>query len=284
MTDPVAFLNGTFLPLTEARVPISDRGLLYGDGLFETVRLDNGRPFRLSAHLARMGDGADTLGIDLPEIDWSAVCAELVKRNHLPNAIVRLAVTRGEAGFGYGPSASVAPTVFAILRPIPPRPVGLRAITARTPRQAGVDPDSPVPKSSSALNLILAKLEAQAVGADEAILLTPTGQLAECSAANLFWVRDGNLTTPSLDSGCLPGLTRQLVLDELAPALDFLVTDGLYPTRRLLAADEAFVTQSSLGIVPLTEVNGSGIGAGGVGPVTAALMAAYRALVESAAQ
>jgi branched-chain amino acid aminotransferase len=283
MNDLWLSWNGRIVALGEAKISLLDRGVLYGDGLFETMRAYGGRVFRLEAHLERLGSSAPVVRLMLP---WTAAeLSEAVRgvlaASGLGDAYLRLTVLRGEGPPGPAPVAGVSPHYFVIARPLKPYPErcyreGATAIMATTRQNEG-SPLSRV-KSTSYLNHVLAIGEARDAGADEALLLNNREELAEGATSNLFLVRGDTLLTPPVECGCLPGVTRAVVL-ERAPAL------GLTPQLRpltlpdLLAADEAFLTNSLMEVMPLVRVGEHPIGAGRPGAVTARVAAEYRATV-----
>ncbi|MBI3910368.1 MAG: aminotransferase class IV [Armatimonadetes bacterium] len=278
-----ASLNGQILPAAEAFVSIFDHGLLYGDGLFETVRVYEGRPFRLRQHLERLREGAVALRLALP---WSAealtaMVEETVRANRLQDGALRLTVTRGAGPPVPDPAVCPQPTCFVTAREwSPPPPAayerGYRAIVAEG-RQNERSPLSRLKTLNYGLHL-LARMEARDAGLDEALLLNQAGAVAEAATANLFAVIGGRLSTPPPSAGCLPGITRAAVLD-LADKGGLSTCEVLFDLQDLRAAEEAFLTNSLLEVMPLVEVDGIPIGKGRPGAVTRQLLDAYRALV-----
>lgn len=279
--DALVWLNGELVPTASAKVSVLDRGLLYGDGLFETMRAHAGRVFRLAQHLGRLRQGAEVLGIHIPHTDEDLRTAvtEALVGNALSEASVRLAVTRG-TGIGPVPAESEL-TVFIVAREFMPYDEelyrrGMTAITATETRNERSRLWQV--KSANYLQSILARMEAARSGAHEAILLNTRGYVAEASTSNIFAVKDNALTTPSLNSGVLPGITRSAVID-LAKQAGLDVTERTMPPDDLLAADELFLTNSLMQIMPLTELDGQPIGSGRPGPVTRRLAEAYDELL-----
>jgi branched-chain amino acid aminotransferase len=276
------YLNGRLLPADEARVSVVDRGFLYGDGVFETLRAYGGRPFQLTEHVTRLYRSASLIGLELP---WppgavrEAVEATL-EANGLAEAYVRITVTRGD-GLGIEPPAPARPTLVVHARPlaIDPRVYldGVTAAVVRTRRNlpAAVPPEA---KCLNYLNNILAYREARAVGAQEAIMLNAEGAVAEGSVSNVFAVVQGKVLTPPVEAGIFPGLARATVLG-LARELGRPVEERLFGPDLLLAADEVFFTNSVREVVPVVRVNGTRVGDGMPGPVARLLLEAYRALV-----
>jgi len=269
-------VNGRLQRATEARVSIFDRGLLYGDGIFETFRIYNGHPFLLKDHLRRLQRSARSIGLRLPHsAGWfRRQMAAVLTANHLHDAIVRLTITRGIGPAGLDLPAAVRPTVILVARPFTGYSDmrirrGLSVVIAGIRRA----PSSAVPPHAKSLNYligILAKRDASSRGADDALLLSSDGQLCEGTTSNLFFVRDGVLYTPSPRTGLLEGITRKVIL-HLARRLKIPVRQGLFLPRELQTADELFLTNTSYEIMPVTRVEGRCIGTGRPGPLTSRL-------------
>jgi branched-chain amino acid aminotransferase len=273
------YVDGRLLAAAEAVVPVTDRGFTLGDGLFETMRVAGGVVFRFSAHLARLRSSAGRIGLPLPHALEDAVTST-VAANRIVDGAVRLTVTRGDAAPGLRtPERSVPRLVVAAYEYRPSSTVyeaGVRALIAsgrvnERGAAAGL-------KHTGYMEAILAQREAEAAGVAEAILLDGRGRLAEAASANLFLVRGDRLLTPSLVCGVLPGITRAAVL-ELAPPLGIPTGEELLAPELLADCQEAFLTSSLRGIVPLVEVDGQKIGTGSPGALTRRLANAYRALV-----
>ena len=280
----VVYINGELRPRAEARVSPFDRGLLYGYGLFETMRAYNGRVFALERHLQRLARSAAELGIGaaLEGMDLERAVHVTLEANGLPEARIRLTVAAGEGERGISPPASGGLTVIVSAESLalPPPSAYESGISAAV---VGVRRNSQSPlsrlKSANYMDSLLARAEALAAGADEAILLNERGRLAECSSSNLFIVRDARLLTPSLDSGILPGITRGLVL-ELARGMDIEAQEGEIPPGDLIGASEAFMTNSIAELVPITSIDAKPVGCGLPGEVTKRLAAAYAQRVQ----
>jgi len=269
------FLNGRFVERGEAAAPALDRGLLYGYGLFETMRSYGARVFRLEEHYRRLCEGAAVL--ELPPAltldDLRAAIDALLESNRLADAYLRLTVTAGPAPDGGGAS----PSVLLVARPLSGYPPdlyqrGMAAVTSAS-RRNEVSPLSRV-KSLNYLDNLLAREEARRKGADEAILLNTRGLVAEGSASNVFLVGSEGILTPGIDSGALPGITRATVI-ELAREAGIACAEGEVATEALVQAAEAFLTNSIMGIMPLTRLDGQPIGSGRPGPVTGAVRRLY---------
>ncbi len=285
------WLNGQLLDAAHATLSVADRGFLLGDGLFETMRAYGGRVFRLRAHIARLTDGAQRLGIPLPDGLAAAVLATL-HANDLGEAAIRLTVSRGAAGPGLEPPPETSPTIVISVRPYRADPAlyedGLRAAVASA-RLDGRRLTAGL-KHTGYLEAILAVRQARAAGADEALFLDGEGHVAEASASNIFAVVGGGLWTPPLSCGSLPGITRAAV-SELAAGLGLDVREEPLPLPALAGADEAFLTSSLREIVPLVALDGVPIGpaepavgrtpVSRPGPITLRLLDAYRRLARS---
>lgn len=252
----VVFLNGRFLPADEAVVPVSDRGFLYGDGLFETVRVIRGRPFRWDAHLDRLTRGAAFLKLRLPCPPHELLTAvrRLAELNANEDAVLRLTLTRGSGPRGYSPRGADQPTLVMTLVPAPVDPVSPARVITSSFRVPAGDPLSAF-KTCNKLVQVLARAEADERGADEAVLCNTLGHVAEATASNVFWIRQGTVCTPPVDAGALAGVTRGLVL-ELCAALGFPVEERTGPPSQLAQAGGIFLTRSVAGVVPVIELDG----------------------------
>jgi len=281
--EEVIYLNGYIIPRSQARISPFDHGFLYGYGLFETMRAYDGCIFRLERHLARLRHGAEIIGLasKLASFDLEAACQEILSLNGLKEARLRLTITAGEGDMVPEPATCAGITVLVMARNFVPLPLqkyewGFKSVLSSLRRNS----QSPLSrlKSTCYLENILARTEAKAAGADEAILLNERGYLVEGSTSNIFLVSQGVLITPSLGSGILVGITREAVL-ELARALAIKIEEREVELKELAEADEAFITNSILEIMPLTCFAGKTIGTGEPGQLTKTLMAAYRKLV-----
>lgn len=253
------FLNHRFVPEAEATVSVADRGFLYGDGLFETIRVARGRLFRWEQHLARLARGADFLHLRVPLTNRAlgAAAAELLRLNALTEGILRLQVSRGVGPRGYSPRGAGPPTTVMTTHALPvvpgPEPVRWRLRTASF-RVPHADPTGGFKTTSKLLNIV-ARAEAEASAADEALLLDPAGRIVETAGANLFWIEGGELRTPPASAGALPGITRAVVL-ELCAQAGLSVQERSAPSERLRSAEGTFLTLSSLGIVEGLSLDG----------------------------
>ncbi|WP_431860995.1 aminotransferase class IV [Azospirillum sp.] len=262
------WLNGVLLAAEAARIAPDDRGLLLGDGLFETLRVSGGRPLRLDRHLARLRAGAEILALPVPLDDpgLAAAMDALLARRGLSEASLRLTLSRGPGPRGLLPPAEPTPTLLITAAPLPPPLPPARVVMAQGTRRNEHSPLSRI-KSLSYLDGVLARQEAARRGADDALLLNTAGRIAEASAANLFLRLDDALVTPPVSEGPLPGVLRAAVL-EAFPVVERPVT-----VEDLLLAEEAFLT-SSLGVRPVIAIDGQPVGDGRPGVVATRLAAA----------
>jgi D-alanine transaminase len=274
----LVYLNGKYLPQAEATISVEDRGFLFADGVYEVVRIVDGRPHLLREHLARMGDGLRALRIDYDEVEGlGEVASRLIEENGLRegDATLYLQVTRGAAPRKHAfPAPGTPPTVFALARPYTPHPEahyeeGVAAITVPDTRWARCDI-----KSIALLPNVLANQQAHEAGAHEALLVRD-GVVLEGSQSNLFAVVDGVVTTYPRCNYILPGITRQLVL-HLAGRLGIPTSEEPIRLDRLWEVEELFLTGTTTEVMPITTVDGRRIGTGAPGPITHSLLAAYR--------
>lgn len=282
VVDGFVNLNGTIVPADEARISLFDHGLLYGMGLFETLRGYGGRFFRLAEHLQRLRRSARRLRIELP---WSNTelrdpLASVLQQNNRPDGAVRLTVTRG-AGTVRPGSPAGTPFFFVTCRDWSPPPervyaAGYTAVVSAW-TQASADPLTQM-KTLNFAARYLSRGEAADRGADEALLLNERGQVACASVANVFVFRGARLHSPPVGAGCLPGITRATVA-ALARARGWPTTWAALPLESFQSADEAFLTNSLIEVMPLVSVSGRPIGDGRPGPRTRMLLGAYRDLV-----
>jgi aminodeoxychorismate lyase len=254
----LVFLNGQFLPEAQAVVPVHDRGFLLGDGLFETMRVAGGKPFRFAQHLERLARGADYLKIKLPFTpkELEKIAAQLIEENKMPDAILRLTLTRGPGGRGYAPDGKSKPTILMTLHSAPPleNRTEWNLITSSF-RIPAADPLSSFKTTSKILH-VMARTEAVERGADEALLLNTNGEAAETAGGNLFWIRGKTICTGPAAGGGLPGVTRAVVL-EICEALGLETSQRTIKPEALRKSAGLFVTQSALGIVPVAAFDGT---------------------------
>jgi branched-chain amino acid aminotransferase len=248
MATQVVFLNRRFVPESKAGFSVFDRGLLYGDGLFETVRISNGKFFRLAAHIRRLYDGLKFLGIHLPytRAEMEIFARETAINNQISEGFARIVVSRGEGFLGFSPHGAGQPHVAICARQ---RPVAVRR--KETWRLIfHPQPVAPLPlKSLSYLPHVLAKKEAEDAGFDDAILLNAQGIVIEATASNLFLWEEGLIVTPSLSTGCLPGITRAELI-KVARKEGYRVVEKKFAAAECRKANGIFLTNSLLEIVP----------------------------------
>lgn len=277
------YVDGHFVPAAEARISVFDHGFLYGDGVFEGIRVYEGTIFRLPQHVQRLYHSAQCLLLTIPlsPEEMCTAIAATVSRRGLPNQYVRAVVSRGAGDLGLDPRLCRHPSVVIIADTITLYPAqvytdGLELVTVatrRTPTWA-LDPHI---KSLNYLNNILAKLEAQQAGRLEAVMLNAEGYVAECTADNIFFVRQGQLLTPATAAGALQGITRDSVLD-VAHELGQRTAEGFFTRYDLYTADECFMTGTGAEIIPVVRIDGRTIGTGRPGPLTAQLRQGFEAL------
>jgi len=276
-------IDGRLVPRAEARVSVFDHGLLYGDGIFEGIRVYDRRIFRLDAHLARLEASAHAIGLTLPmdRATMAETVAAAVRANRQENGYIRLVVTRGEGPLGLDPTTCARPCVIVIVAPLAVYPAehyatGIRVVTAATRQIAAASVDPRI-KSLNYLKNVLARMEAHEAGAAEALMLNPEGFVAECTADNVFAVHGNRIVTPPATEGALDGITGAAIR-ELA------IADGLvWDERRLgrydlFTADECFLTGTGAEVIPVVCLDGRKIGTGEPGPTTRRLSAAFREL------
>jgi branched-chain amino acid aminotransferase len=280
------WIDGAIVPASEAKVPVLDHGLLYGDGVFEGIRAYGRAVFRLDDHLARLATSAKAIGLRLPHPIEAirGVVLDTLRALDRDDAYVRLVVTRGEGALGVDPTTCPTARLFCIAAEAqiyPPEKLasGLDLVTASVRRPA-LDAVDPRVKSLNYLNNALAKQEARQRGADEALILNAAGTVAEASVANVFALTGRTLATPPPTDGSLEGITRRSVL-ELAPAHALATVVRSLSRVDLLAADEVFLSGTGAGLVPVRSLDGQPIGAAEPGPVFAKLRAAFLALTKT---
>ena len=258
----IVFLNGDFLEEAAAHIPVGDRGFLYGDGVFETIRTAQGRPLLWGAHLERLHRGLELLGFRRPssEAGLGTAVNKLLKKNQLTDAIVRITVTRGSGPRGYSPEGANHPTLLITAQPAPEPfggPAGLEGWDLITSQYRLSTSDRLASaKHTNRLLSILARAEAEAAGAHEALLLNTEGDFAEAAGSNVFWLEAPNLLlTPQADSGALLGVMRGSIL-EVAPALGLVVRHENAHPSRLGTAVGIFLTNSIHLLVPVRSLDG----------------------------
>jgi len=279
MTEELlVYIDGKFYPKSEAKISVYDHGLLYGDGVFEGIRAYNGIVFKLKEHIDRLYKSAHPIFLKIPltKEQLTEAVLEMLKKNNLTNAYIRLVVTRGVGDLGLDPRKCPKATIIIITEPLlqlhsaEKVENGINTIITWVKRNP-VDTATHEMKSLNYLNSILGKIEANNTGADEAICLDKTGYVCEGVGENIFIVRDGKLLTPPLSSGALAGITRALII-RLAKKLGIEVTERNITPHELFTADEVFFTGTAAEVAPIREVNKRVIGTGKPGPVTKRIM------------
>jgi aminodeoxychorismate lyase len=255
----VVFLNGQFVPEAQAVVPVNDRGFTYGDGLYETVRVCKGKPFRMAQHLERMVRGADYLKIKLPFTpkELQQFAEQLVAKNEMPECVLRVMLTRGPGERGYSPKGADTPSIVITLHQAPlldPASPPCWSLVTSSFHILASDPLASF-KTTSKLAQVAARAEAEAKGADEALLVNSNGEVAETAGANLFWIYHDKICTTPTGRGALPGITRAVVL-EICQVLALPTSKRVIKPEALKNAEGIFLSQSALGIVSVSSLDG----------------------------
>ena len=274
------YLNNKFLQDDKAHLSIFDRGFLYGDGIFETIRIYNGHPAFLNRHLKRLQQSCQLLDLNLPipEPKWDSLLRELATLNEQGHTLIRITISRGVGSLGPHLTGCTTPTIVIFTRPLPQftkeqQEQGVTLTIVNTRRQ----PSSAIPaqiKSLNYLNNILAKQEAMKSHAFDGLMLNINGHIAECTTSNIFFVKNQRLHTPSLQCGILPGITREIVM-ELAQAEGIVVQEGTYPPKDLLDADECFLTNTGFGVLPVSKIDSKQLKSGKQGTETQIIQLLY---------
>ena len=279
------YINGKYYDEAEATISVFDHGLLYGDGIFEGIRAYNGRIFKLKEHIDRLFYSAKAilLNLPLPHGKVMAAVVETCRQNEVRDGYIRLVVTRGVGTLGLNPNRCKDPSLIIIAGKIqlyPPElyQKGMEIITVPTVRNLH-SALNPAIKSLNYLNNILAKIEANNAGCEEAIMLNAEGFVAECTGDNIFIVKDNQVLTPPLTAGALYGITRRVVLD-LAIEQGLKVAETNLTRYDLFNADECFLTGTGAELVPVVRIDGRVIGAGTPGSITRRLVEQYRTLTK----
>ena len=275
------YLDGKFVDSSEAKVSVFDHGLLYGDGVFEGIRLYGGNIFRLEEHLERLEHSARAIMLQIPltRAELAEATCETFRQNGLQDAYIRLVVTRGVGDLGLSPWLCPKPSLFIIASKISLYPQehydnGLAIVTVPTRR---ISPAAlpPTIKSLNYLNNILGKIEAKQFGALEAIMLNDQGYVAECTADNVFIVQKGEIVTPSASQGALKGITRGTIFD-IARELNVPIRETDMTRYDVWCSDECFLTGSGAEVIPVVKLDGRTIGDGRPGPITRRVLESFR--------
>lgn len=275
------FLDGELVDKADAKISVFDHGLLYGDGIFEGIRLYGGNIFRLEEHLERLEYSAKAIMLDLP---WSreeisqAIC-DTCRANDLTDGYIRLVITRGVGDLGLSPWTCESPSIIIIADTIalyPPEHYekGLDIVTVAT-RRMNPAALSPAVKSLNYLNNIMAKMEARQAGALEAIMLNDQGFVAECTGDNIFVVHKGKIYTPAAQQGALKGITRDAIF-AIAAELDLEIEEHDMTRYDVWIADECFLTGTGAEVIPVVKLDGRVIGDGTPGPLFKQVLGAFR--------
>src|SRR5213079_3411980 len=275
------YVDGKFYAEGEAKVSVFDHGLLYGDGIFEGIRFYNGRVFRLEEHLLRLWDSARSICLEIPMTmpDMTEAVLETIRQNHLRDGYIRLLVTRGIGNLGLNPAQCKHPSVIIIAATIALYHEnfyrkGLTIVTCAT-RRSSPAALNPAVKSLNYLNNVMARIEANLAGADEALMLNDAGNVAECTADNVFVIKRGQIFTPPITAGALRGITRSVVFD-IAAETGIRISETDITRHDVFIADECFLTGTAAEIIPVVKADGRSIGNGRPGPITARIIARFR--------
>jgi branched-chain amino acid aminotransferase len=275
------YIDGRFYPEATAKISVLDHGLLYGDGIFEGIRFYNGRVFRLEEHLARLWDSARSICLEIPMSihAMSEAVLETIRQNRLRDGYIRLLVTRGVGNLGLNPTQCKYPSVIIIAATIALYHEsfyrkGLTIITCAT-RRSNPAALNPAVKSLNYLNNVMARIEANLAGADEALMLNDAGNVAECTADNVFIIKRGQIFTPPITAGALRGITRGIVF-EIAGEHGIKISETDITRHDVFVADECFLTGTAAEIVPVVKADGRLIGNGKPGPITTRTIARFR--------
>ncbi|MCK5628045.1 branched-chain-amino-acid transaminase [Candidatus Bathyarchaeota archaeon] len=283
-SELLVYIDGKYYPKSQAKISVYDHGLLYGDGVFEGIRAYNGVVFKLEEHIDRLFQSAHTIMMNIPLSKEQILQAvlETLRKNKLTDAYIRLVVTRGIGDLGLDPRKCPRPSIIVITDSISlhageAKSKGITTILTWVKRNP-VDSTSHEVKSLNYLNSILARMEANISGFDEAICLEKNGFVAEGVGENLFIVKNGEIFTPPSSAGILSGITSKVVA-RIAKDLGYNVAETNITPHQLFNSDEVFFTGTAVEMVPIREVNRRQIGTGSPGPVTKRLMAAFRKVV-----
>jgi branched-chain amino acid aminotransferase len=281
--EPQIYIDGKFFAQSEAKVSVFDHGLLYGDGIFEGIRFYNGRVFRLEEHLERLWDSARSIRLEIPisAREMTEALLETIRENGLREGYIRLIVTRGVGNLGLNPEQCKRPSIIIIAATVTLYPEamyqkGLTVVTCAT-RRTNPGSLNPAVKSLNYLNNVMARIEANLAGADEALMLNDAGNVAECTADNVFIIKRGHIFTPPIAAGALRGITRGIVF-EIAAELGLKVTETDVTRHDVFIADECLLTGTAAEIIPVIEVDGRKIGTGKPGSISARMIARFRQL------
>jgi branched-chain amino acid aminotransferase len=279
------YIDGKFYSESNAKVSVFDHGLLYGDGIFEGIRFYNGRVFRLEQHLERLWNSARSICLSIPmsRQEMTEALLETIRQNHLRDGYIRLVITRGVGNLGLNPEQCKNPSVIIIVATIALYHEdfyrkGLNIVTVAT-RRSNPASLNPAVKSLNYLNNVMARIEANLAGADEALMLNDAGNVAECTADNVFIIKHGQIFTPPIAAGALQGITRSVVFD-IAAEFDLKVIEADFTRHDIFVADECFLTGTAAEIIPVVKADGRVIGNGKPGPITTRIIARFREMTQ----
>src|SRR5712691_6779077 len=283
LKDSMIFIDGKFYSKANAKISVFDHGLLYGDGIFEGIRFYNGRVFRLEEHLARLWDSARSICLEIPMSmrEMTDALLETIRQNNLREGYIRLLVTRGVGNLGLNPEQCKRPSVIIIATTVTLYPEsvyqsGLTVVTCAT-RRTNPGALNPAVKSLNYLNNVMARIEGSLAGADEALMLNDAGNVAECTADNVFIIKRGQIFTPPITAGALRGITRSVIF-EIAAELGMKVAEADITRHDVFIADECFLTGTAAEVIPVIKADGRPIGNGKPGPISARIIARFRQL------
>jgi len=285
MAQQWIYLNGEFVEKENAKISVYDHGFLYGDGIFEGIRVYNGNVFRLAEHIERLYESALSIMLNIPmtQDEMIATVVETVRKNQLRDAYIRLVISRGTGDLGLDPRNCKAPNIVIIVEQLQLFPAelyekGMRIVTVPT-RRNRPDALNPKIKSLNYLNNVLVRLEATMAGVSEALMLNSEGYVAEGSGDNVFLVKKGILYTPPSYVGALQGITRQAIID-IALRLGYVVKEEPFTRHDVYVADEVFLTGTAAEVISVVEVDGRQIKDGKPGTVTNHLLQEFRKYVQ----
>ncbi len=279
------YLNGEYVTKENAKVSVFDHGLLYGDGIFEGIRVYNGNIYKLKEHIDRLYDSAKSIMLNISETpqEMTDIVVETVRRNGMKDAYIRLVITRGDGDLGLDPLKCKKPNVICIVEQLALFPKelyekGIRIVTVPTRRNVP-DALNPKIKSLNYLNNVLVKMEANMAGASEALMLNHEGYVTEGSGDNIFIIKNGRIYTPPTYLGALQGITRDAIID-IAKELGYEVLEQPFTRHDVYVADEVFLTGTAAEVIAVTEVDGRIVGEGKSGPITNKLLEQFRQRVQ----
>ncbi len=275
------YIDGKFYAEADAKVSVFDHGLLYGDGVFEGIRFYDGRVFRLEEHLERLWDSAKSICLEVPISlsEMTEALLETIRQNDLRDGYIRLILTRGVGNLGLNPAQCKRPSVIIIAATIALYSAevyrkGLTVVTCAT-RRTNPASLNPAVKSLNYLNNVMARIEANLAGADEALMLNDQGNVAECTADNVFLIKHGQVFTPPISAGALRGITRGVVF-QIAAELGIKITETDITRHDVFVADECFLTGTAAEVIPVIKADGRVIGTGQPGPIGTRMIARFR--------